>query len=30
MDEENDLIAQRRAKLEKLRARGVSPFGAAL
>jgi lysyl-tRNA synthetase, class II len=29
MDEENDLIAQRRAKLEQLRARGVAPFGAA-
>jgi lysyl-tRNA synthetase class 2 len=29
MDEENDLIAQRRAKMESLRARGVSPFGAA-
>jgi lysyl-tRNA synthetase, class II len=29
MDEENDLIAQRRHKLEKLRARGVAPFGAA-
>ena len=29
MEEENELIAQRRAKLEKLRARGVSPFGAA-
>jgi lysyl-tRNA synthetase class 2 len=29
MDEENDLIAQRREKLEKLRARGVAPFGAA-
>ena len=29
MDEENDLIAQRREKLEKLRARGVAPFGTA-
>jgi lysyl-tRNA synthetase class 2 len=29
MDEENDLIAQRRAKMESLRARGVPPFGAA-
>jgi lysyl-tRNA synthetase, class II len=29
MDEENDLIAQRRAKLEQLRARGIAPFGAA-
>jgi lysyl-tRNA synthetase class 2 len=29
MDEENDLIAQRRQKLEALRARGVAPFGAA-
>ena len=29
MDEENELIAQRRAKLEALRARGVEPFGAA-
>jgi lysyl-tRNA synthetase, class II len=29
MDEENDLIAQRRAKMETLRAKGVSPFGAA-
>ena len=29
MDEENDLIAQRREKLEKLRARGIAPFGAA-
>ena len=29
MDDENDLIAQRREKLEKLRARGVAPFGAA-
>jgi lysyl-tRNA synthetase class 2 len=29
MDEENDLIAQRREKLKKLRARGVAPFGAA-
>src|SRR4051812_31284836 len=28
MEEENDLIAQRRAKLEQLRARGVAPFGA--
>ncbi len=29
MDEENDLIAQRRAKMESLRAKGVAPFGAA-
>ncbi len=29
MDEENDLIAQRRAKMESLRAKGVFPFGAA-
>src|SRR3954471_12700290 len=29
MEEENDLIAQRRAKLEKLRARNIEPFGAA-
>ena len=29
MDEENDLIAQRRHKLEALQARGVSGFGAA-
>src|SRR3979409_2271374 len=29
MDQENDLIAQRREKLEKLRARGVAPFGTA-
>ena len=29
MDEENNLIAQRRAKMESLRARGVPPFGAA-
>jgi lysyl-tRNA synthetase class 2 len=29
MDEENDLIAQRRAKMESLRAKGVPPFGAA-
>jgi lysyl-tRNA synthetase class 2 len=29
MDEENDLIAQRRAKMEALRAKGVAPFGAA-
>ena len=29
MDEENDLFAQRRAKMESLRAKGVSPFGAA-
>ena len=27
MDEENDLIAQRRAKLEALRARKIEPFG---
>ena len=29
MDDENDLIAQRREKLEKLRARSVAPFGSA-
>jgi lysyl-tRNA synthetase class II len=29
MDEENDLIALRRQKLEALHARGVRPFGAA-
>lgn len=29
MDDDNDLIAQRRAKLEALRERGVEPFGAA-
>ena len=29
MDNENDLIAQRRQKLETLQARGVNPFGAA-
>ncbi|MFL6538963.1 MAG: lysine--tRNA ligase [Chthoniobacterales bacterium] len=29
MDEENDLIAQRRQKLEQLRALGVAPFGRA-
>ncbi|MBA3386715.1 MAG: lysine--tRNA ligase [Chthoniobacterales bacterium] len=29
MDEENELLAQRRHKLEALQARGVSPFGAA-
>jgi lysyl-tRNA synthetase class 2 len=29
MDEENELIAQRRHKLEALQSRGVSPFGAA-
>ena len=29
MDEENDLIAQRRQKLESLRALGVAPFGRA-
>ncbi len=29
MDEENDLIALRRQKLEALQARGVRPFGAA-
>ena len=29
MDEENELIAQRRAKLEALRKRGIEPFGAA-
>ena len=27
MDEENELIALRRQKLETLRARGVAPFG---
>src|SRR5713101_1065856 len=27
MDEENNLIAQRREKLEALRTRGVAPFG---
>lgn len=29
MEEENELIAQRRAKMEKLRERKVAPFGAA-
>jgi lysyl-tRNA synthetase, class II len=29
MDEENDLVAQRRSKLEALRARAIEPFGAA-
>src|SRR3982074_577090 len=29
MEPENELIAQRREKLEKLRAKGVEPFGAA-
>jgi lysyl-tRNA synthetase class 2 len=29
MEEESDLISQRREKLEELRARGVAPFGAA-
>ncbi|HEV2095048.1 MAG TPA: lysine--tRNA ligase [Chthoniobacterales bacterium] len=29
MDDENDLIAQRRAKLEQLRAKGIAPFGNA-
>ena len=29
MDEENELVALRRAKLDALRARGVAPFGAA-
>jgi lysyl-tRNA synthetase class 2 len=29
MDEENQLIAQRRQKMEALRAQGVEPFGAA-
>jgi lysyl-tRNA synthetase class 2 len=29
MEEENDLIAQRRAKLEALRSRGIEPFGAS-
>jgi lysyl-tRNA synthetase class 2 len=29
MDDENELIAQRRGKLESLRNRGVEPFGAA-
>src|SRR4029077_20392771 len=28
MEPENELIAQRREKLEALRARGVDPFGA--
>src|SRR3978361_2087432 len=29
MDEENELLAQRRQKLEALQARGVAAFGAA-
>jgi lysyl-tRNA synthetase class 2 len=29
MDDENSLIAQRREKLEGLRAKGITPFGAA-
>src|ERR1700704_621686 len=29
MESENELIALRRAKLEKLRAKGIEPFGAA-
>jgi lysyl-tRNA synthetase class 2 len=29
MEEENELIAQRRSKMEALRAKGVAPFGAA-
>ena len=29
MEPENELIAQRREKLEALRKRGVDPFGAA-
>ena len=29
MEPENDLIAQRRQKMEALRAKGVEPFGAA-
>ena len=29
MDEENELIALRRRKLDALRAQGVEPFGAA-
>ena len=29
MEEENDLIAQRRSKMEALRARNIEPFGAA-
>src|SRR3989442_12471302 len=29
MEPENELIAQRREKMEALRARGVEPFGAA-
>jgi lysyl-tRNA synthetase class 2 len=29
MDDENELIALRREKMEKLRAKGVEPFGAA-
>ena len=29
MESENELIALRRDKLEKLRAKGVEPFGAA-
>src|SRR6476661_3546374 len=29
MEEENDLIAQRRSKMEALRGKGVAPFGSA-
>ncbi len=29
MEEENDLIAQRRSKMEALRVKGVAPFGSA-
>src|SRR6266480_2974951 len=29
MEEENQLIAQRREKMEALRAKGVEPFGSA-
>ncbi|MDQ6939210.1 MAG: OB-fold nucleic acid binding domain-containing protein, partial [Verrucomicrobiota bacterium] len=29
MDEENELLAHRREKLERLKARGVAPFGRA-
>ena len=29
MDEENELVALRRKKLDALRAQGVEPFGAA-
>ena len=28
MDEENELVALRRSKLDALRAQGVEPFGA--